>query len=336
MKKKYLFLLMGMFGLIGVSCNSDEPSDASSKHVYAEGEAPYLRTVEGANVEIDAEIPVAKIDAPIVIKLKDYATYFHKFLNMTVDEALAGYEDGTVAFCNASTARGCWILSESTLPSADGWYYTANGAICNQDGASFSVELDKVAKEIILHAVNSPEAGTNTVVSVGFAVKDGLDFDDYMRFSFSFKVTDPTVVITSGSIPAGQYSAWSFNFNNCAENIEKCFGMTVKEFAAAMDNDQIDVYLVKDGVRQTNEDGSTLDYTSGWLGWWLDETITPVGWTGVYPTNFLYTEYGGDGLYNFGRPDGVATGTQTQITVDFVSKDNKDAYIRLIASLVFE
>ena len=44
MKKTYLYSFIAALAFAGVGCNSDDPADASEKKVYAEGEAPYLRT----------------------------------------------------------------------------------------------------------------------------------------------------------------------------------------------------------------------------------------------------------------------------------------------------
>ena len=87
--------MASMLAFAGVSCNSDDPSDASTKHVYAEGEAPYLRTNAAATTALEMDFQMVKIDQPQYIYLKDYAPIFHKNLNMTVDEAIAAIENGT-------------------------------------------------------------------------------------------------------------------------------------------------------------------------------------------------------------------------------------------------
>jgi len=45
MKKAYIYIVGVLLGFTGVSCNSDDPMDATEKHVYTEGEAPYLRAI---------------------------------------------------------------------------------------------------------------------------------------------------------------------------------------------------------------------------------------------------------------------------------------------------
>ncbi len=97
--------MASMLAFAGVSCNSDDPSDASTKHVYAEGEAPYLRTNAAATTALEMDFQMVKIDQPQYIYLKDYAPIFHKNLNMTVDEAIAAIENGTAVFANIKTSR---------------------------------------------------------------------------------------------------------------------------------------------------------------------------------------------------------------------------------------
>lgn len=339
MKTIYSFLLAATLVIGSTSCNSDEPMDASSKHVYAENEAPYLRTVAGANAVVDIEIPVMRIDQPVTIDLKKYSSYFHKNLNMTVDEALAAYDAGEVVFYNVNSAKGRWDLTPSTLAGATGWCYNSYNAIVGADQGNFSVELDRTAKKLYVKAINNPIAGTLGAFSVGFAVKNGKDFDNYMRFSINTSVTDPTIVTFSGAIPAGTYTAVGYDFRKCEGQLIKCFGMTAKQFIAAIDNEEITTYLMKDGKRRTKDDDgiTTLPSTAGYLGWWMDENLDPVNWNGSgYPANFVFTEYGGDGVYNFGRPAGVPAGTKTTITVDFALKSDLNSHITLIASLVFE
>ena len=337
MMKKYIFLFIAALSLS--ACNSDDPMDASSKHVYAAGEAPFLRTVAGANASIDIEIPVMRIDEPVVIDLKQYAPYFHKNLNMTVDEALIAYDKGGVAFYNVVPARGRWDLTPSVMENRQGWYYNSFGAICTGADAQFSLELDRAAKAIIVKAENRPAAGTLGSMSVGFALRNGSNFDNYMRFSINTSVTDPTIVAISGAIPIGSYAAYEYDFRRCEPQLIKCLGMTAKEFISAIEHDEIETYLMKDGKRRTKDDDgvTTLKNTAGKLGWWMNEDLDPVGWnSGGYPANFLYCEYGGDGIYKFGRAENVAAGSKATLMVDFALKSNLDAHITLIASLVFE
>lgn len=329
---------MALLACTATACNSDEPMDATSKHVYGENEAPYLRTASGANATVNVEFPVMRIDQPATISLKQFATYFHKNLNMTVDEALNAMDSGDVVFYNVNSARGKWDLTPPTLGTT-GWYYNSYNAICQSEDAKFSIEFDRAAKNLVVRAVNRPAAGTLGTFSVGFAVKNGRDFDRYMRFTVNTSVTDPTIVAFSGSIPGGAYSACGYDFRKCEDQIVKCFGMTAKEFIAAIDNEEVVTFLMRDGKRRTvNDDGvTTLPGTAGYLGWWMDENLDPVSWNGSgYPANFVFCEYGGDGIFNFGRADKVASGTKTTVVVDFALKSNLDAHITLIASLVFE
>lgn len=331
--------MMAVLACAGVSCNSDEPMDATSKHVYAEGETPYLRTVANANATVNIEFPVMRIDEPVVIDLKKYASYFHKNLNMTVDETLNAFDNGEVVLYNVNSSKGRWDLTPPSMSGAYGWFYNSYNAVCGSDDAKFSIEFNRAQKSLVVSAVNRPAAGSLGTFSVGFAVKNGRNFDNYMRFTVNTSVTDPTIVTFSGAIPAGAYSAYGFDFRRCEDQIAKCFNMTVKQFIAAIDNDEVVTYLMRDGKRRTKDDDgvTTLPGTAGYLGWWMNEDLDPVSWNGAgYPANFVFCEYGGDGIYNFGRADKVASGSKTTVVVDFALKSNLDAHITLIASLVFE
>ncbi len=74
MKKLYIYVVAAILSFVGVSCNSDEPADATSKHEYAEGEAPYLRTNAAATITEYKVFNVHTIDEPPYIYLKDYAS----------------------------------------------------------------------------------------------------------------------------------------------------------------------------------------------------------------------------------------------------------------------
>ncbi len=82
MKKTYLYSFIAALAFAGVGCNSDDPADASEKKVYAEGEAPYLRTNNEATVTASRVFSVVDIDAPQYVYLKDYVFFILFFLLM--------------------------------------------------------------------------------------------------------------------------------------------------------------------------------------------------------------------------------------------------------------
>ena len=72
MKKNLLYALVACLAFTFAAC-SDDPLDATSKHVYGPDENPYLKTNTAATISTSQEIPVQRIDVPQEIKLADYA-----------------------------------------------------------------------------------------------------------------------------------------------------------------------------------------------------------------------------------------------------------------------
>lgn len=329
---------------VGVaSCNSDDPCDATSKHVYGEGEAPYLRTNNAATNAVSFEIPIARINEPVHVYFKDYAKSFHHNLDLTVDEALAGVDNGELVIYNINSGRQCWILNEPN--DADNcWYYTAAGNITEDPTtASFSAKFLRQEKCFEICALNNPPAGTQAKLDLGFAIKSGTDFDDYVRFTINIVITDPSMINVSGKIPAGDYNSYTLKFADYDSQIQTAFGMTAKEFIKLIDSideyeqeiaDQpVQVFLMKNGERVTDENGLRPETTTNAFGWWLDADLNIRSWG---EGCFLFLEYGGGGQYNFGRYPGVASGTQTLVIVDFALTEDLNKHITFMVSLTFE
>lgn len=344
MKKSYIYILASLLAFAGVSCNSDDPTDASSKHEYAEGEAPYLRSNAAATATAYKVFNVSTIDEPQYINLKDYAPYFHKNMNMTVDEVIAALSNGNVVMYNINSARQCWDL---TVPNngENGWYYTAGGQVASDiSTAAFSTELDPIDKVIEVHAVNGPGAGTVTNLDLGFAIKNGKNFDDYVRFTIQVEVKDPSIVEVSGIVPAGAWAGWGLEFAKVDAELQAALGITAKEFLALWgecepefqwdkrNDDPIQVYLLKNGERVLDSNGMRPKSTTNYMGWWLDkdQNIVPYG-----DSSYIYLE-GSDSAYNFGRHPNVPSGETAVILVDFALTENLNKHITFRVSLTFE
>ena len=337
MKKSYIYILASMLAFAGVSCNSDDPSDASSKHKYAEGEAPYLRTNAAATSSLNMEFQMVKIDQPQYIYLKDYAPVFHKNLNMTVDEAIAAIENGSAVFYNINSSRQRWDLTEGTYGEY-GWYYAANG-LGTADNAVFTMNFDKDTKSIEIKAVGVPPVGTMSTMDFGIALKKDYAFDDYVRFTVLASVTDPSKVVMSANIPAGGYNTFGINLKDYSDSFMLSMGMTADEVIKALENDQIDVYLCDaDGNRVLADDGSRPGYTSGAYGYWLDPDGNITNWSGDgYPANLMFLEYGGNGVYNLGNSaNSTPAGTQATVIFDFVSVDDPTSFLQFIVAVTFD
>ena len=369
MKKILLYTLLGSFMTLGAtSCNSDDPDKASSKHDYTNDVfPPYLRTNAAATASISIDFPVATLGQAKIVDLKDYATYFHKNLGMTVDEAIDAMAENEVVLYNIQVSRGCWDLTAPNY-GATGWAYNKNNAISTDD-AAFTIDFDKANHRFILNTVGDLEAGTMANVNLGFAKNNVTDFDDYVRFSISLAVTDPSLVVASGSIAEEDYHFYPVIFEDYEEAIELNLGMTVKEFLKYYDasdsydddgnleGDQLEVYLINsDGEWMTsaNSSGAPNGYaangrprtTSGWMGWWLDKDLNITSWSpDGYPANFIYLEGGPDDesgtntgkvCQRIGRAPGVATGTQTTVTFAITPSWDHSKSLTFIVSVSFE
>lgn len=347
MKTSYI-LLASVLALTMASCNTDEPNDACDKHEYAEGEAPYLRSNPAATNAMEMVFQLAKIDQPQYINLKDYASCFHKNLNMTVDETLAALANGDVVFYPINTARQVWNLTAPTMGEYS-WGYTSAGPLSAEGFGEtvdpvtpdFVMTLDTDKKRIEIKAVGTPAIGTMVNMDFGFAEKKNSALDDYVRFSVTASVTDPSKIVLSANVPGEGYGYYSIKLKDFNENFSLAMGLSAAEVIDALENDKIDVYLCDaDGNRITKEDGSRPDYTSGAYGYWINPDMQICGWNGAgYPANLMYLEYGGDGLYKLGNADASSltpTGTQVKLIFEFVSVDNPENFIQFIVAVTFD
>ena len=111
-----------------------------------------------------------------------------------------------------------------------------------------------------------------------------------MRFTVHAKVTDPSKVVMSANVPGEGYGVYEIKLKDYAESFMLAMGLTMDEVIKGLEEETIDVYLCDaDGNRVLNEDGSHPDYTSGWLGYWLDPEGKITGWSGDgYPANMMF------------------------------------------------
>lgn len=344
MKKSIIYFIGMALALGAASCNSDDPSDACDKHVYAEGEAPYLRTNAAATNVAKIQIPVAKLGEAQYINLKDYATSFHKNLDMTVDEVMTAIGEGEVVVYNINSARQCWNLTAPTYGD-NGWYYTSGGLVTTEDGdPMFTLSFDRAQKAFAINALDNAGAGTIATIDLGMAMNSGTDFDKYVRFNIIVEVTDPSIVECSGIVPAGDWESWSLDFNKYDEQLQAALGLSAKEFItlwqtcepefqwASVEQDPIQVYLIKNGQRVADDSGFRPTTTTNFMGWWLDREQNIVSWG---DDCYIFLE-GSDDAYNFGRHPNVESGVTATILVDFALTDDLDSHITFKVDLTFE
>ena len=334
MKKNLLYIAMACFTLGLTACSTD-PEDAVEKHVYGPEEAPYLRSDANATISINAEFRKGHV-SPKTIYLKDYAEQIQTKMKMTVDDMLAKLETGEVVFHSINTARGAWDMTAPT--KGNGWWFNNNGAVVSSDGAA-SIELDKSAKSLTLEVPEESTAGLSMTANVGFAVVNGKDYDQYIRFAVNFAVTDPGTIIQDIRIPEGDYVTYELEFPTIEEAITACFEMSVDEFMEAVSTTDGDMALYI-----ADDDGNwntTASYTAGGLGYWMDVDNQITNWSkeGFKAGNFYYIEThtteGGNSV-GIGRAPGVPSGSEVKAHFVYASHSDPSKYIEFVLNVIFE
>lgn len=332
MKKNILYIAMACIALGFTAC-SDDPEDAVSKHVYGPDESPYLRADADATISLNAEFRKGHV-TPKTVYLKDYAEQIQTKMKMTVDDMLAGIESGKVAFHSINTARGIWDMSAMT--KGDGWWYNNNGAVVGNDGVA-SIELDKAAKALVLNVPEGSAAGLSMAANVGFAVVNGKDYDQYVRFTVNFSITDPGTIIQDIIIPAGDYASYEFDLTSIENAINACFGMTSADFIATIASTENDIamYLADDNGNWDTSSG----YTAGGIGLWVDVDHKVCNWSGngYAAGNFYYIEtHADDKTVGIGRAPGVPSGTKAKVHFVYASKSDATRFIEFVLNATFE
>lgn len=329
MKKNIIYIALACLSLTCLTACSDDPMDACQKHVYGEGEAPYLRTDASARTDISANFRANHI-SPVTISLKDNAEFIQTRLGMTVDDMLAGVKDGTIKFLNINSTKSCWDLTEPTTQSDGllGWQYNDGGVITTSNAIA-TIGIDESSKSIIVDMAKDAAAGTMFSVNLGFAKVNGKDYDKYVRFSIASQVSDPGMVTAAITIPTGDYSSYELDFNDCTNAIVNNFAMTVSEFNTAVQDSEGDIamYMV-DASGNWIKDAS---YTANGIGYWCAADGTPMGW-GDGCAYFVETH---DGTVGIGRYPDMASGTVYNVHFVYASKSDPSKFVefKIVATL---
>jgi hypothetical protein len=332
----YTSLICLVFAFWG--CN-DNIEDSSIKHKYTENENPYLKVNPDAVVTSNLDFAVGHFEAK-TIKLADYADKFQSNMNMTLDQVISGLENGTVVFYNISLTKNTWIKTAMTKGST-GWYYnSAGGVIDNNQSYVISLDFDKSAKTLTINAGESAEAGTTFSFNVGFAV-NGTDYDEYVRFAFNVSITDPSIILTSISIPVGDYNAYGIDFNLYADAIQTCMGMTVKEFLDNLDYNgdtgattgkSIHMYVIDPNTKVWDE---TSSYTAEPPGYWLNADGAVCVWNTTGFSIYANTKNADEKLY-IGRAPALDAGTKFKFSVGYRDTANTKNFFRFIITATLQ
>lgn len=337
MKKNILYIALACFALGFTSC-SDDPNDACDKHVYSEDETPCLRVDQDATIAINTEFREGRI-SPMTINLKDYAETIQTKMGMTVDDMIAGLETGKVVFYNIASSKGAWDKTPTTKGTTC-WYYSSNGLLkdsvgyINEKNQAASIEVDKTNKTLIISVPKKTAAGLAIAENVGFAVNNGKNYDNYVRFNISISVTNPGLIILNETIPTGDYSTFTVDFSKYQDVIEKNMGMTLSEFIKDCKDatGPIAMYMVDN---TTGEWNTSAKYTANNLGYWLDGDSHVTTWNTAGYTMFIETKDDGT-VVNIGRAPSIASGTKKELNFVYVVKNDQSKYFQFKINVEFK
>ena len=335
MKKINIYFLITCF-LIGLySC--EDYDDFSSKHVYTADENPYLRVDADATITTETEFEVGRFEA-YTIQLEDYAEVFETQMGMTVDQVISGLNNGSVLFYNINLSRNVWNKAAKTKGST-GWYYNTSGVISSEgdERLTASVEIDTNSKSLIVDVMDDATAGTVFQVNVGFAV-DGPDYDNYVRFVFNVSITDPSIIITSISIPTGDYASFGIDLTQYADIIEYNIGMPLDDFVNSFDhNDGGTIHMnmvdITDAANPIWD--LTSDYTANPPGYWLDDQMKVCFWGDAGFSLYAETNLNDKVLY-IGRAPELASGVEFNLCVGYRDTTDDTKFFRFIINAKLE
>lgn len=329
MKVRIFCMCLAFLGISFFYSCSDDPLDATSKHVYSDDESPYLRTDTSATMSNTVAFSKGYIEA-VTFSLNDYSTEIETLLDMTVSEMLSALETGEVVFYNIKTSKNTWDKTEPTKGTT-GWWYNSSGNVCEEDDAVASVELDKSNQTLIVDAPDDTDAGVSISVNVGFAIDNGENYDDYIRFNFTITVEDDALVMETFTIPEGDYEAYEVVFSNWETAIEICMDMTVDEFCEAVQDTEGDMALY-----MVDSDGNWItdaEYTANGLGYWCDADGNPVTWGDDACQYYVETW---EESVAIGRYVDIASGIENSTHFVYASKSDNSKYLEFILSFTFE
>ncbi|MDP4276849.1 MAG: DUF4859 domain-containing protein, partial [Bacteroidota bacterium] len=247
----------------------------------------------------------------------------------------------TVVFYNINTTRNNWNKAAMTKGTT-GWYYNTAGGVCTaaDTAQTVSLDIDTNAKTLSVNACSQAKAGSILTFNVGFAV-NGPDYDSYVRFAFNISITDPSVILTSISIPEGDYNSYGIDFNDYASTIQTCMGLSVADFLANLDyngdtgeatSGSIHMYVI-DPVTGTWDATST--YTAEKPGYWINDKGAVCSWNATGFSIYANTKNTDHMLY-IGRAPSLATGSKYTISVGYKDTQHTSNFFQFIITATLE
>ncbi|MBQ8520270.1 MAG: DUF4859 domain-containing protein [Bacteroides sp.] len=330
--KKILLNIMMFCAAVGftTSCSNDY-EDASSVHVYGEDENPPLKGSD-ANMP-SAGLTMAQAEAGLQIesiKLSDYEATISQQLGMSLDEAIAALDNGSVRFLLANPARRIWDKTEANA-GENKWALSASGIITDQEKAAVIVEFVPSTKEIKFQLTSNAVAGIIPVVA-GFVKTDDSAYSTNFRCQSLITVTDASVVNVDVLVPKGDYACGYVAFADYAKNIDFAFGVTPYDLTVGIDTADplYDAYLMD---ASGNLYGGPDSYTANGAGYWMTQAAEITTWGTEGFAIFIEPDiwdweaenyYTDGGYLALGRLSSDTPASGSVVKLNYVLKSKKD------------
>lgn len=345
MKKILYSVLLACATLSLTTACSEDYEDATEKHIYGENENPPLKGSD-ANMP-SAGLAMAQAEAGtqvMTVSLTDYEETVSSQLGMSLDEAIAALNGGSVKFLVANPARRVWDKTAANAGD-NKWALSAAGIVTDPENASIIVEFVPTSKQLKFQLTDKAVAGIIPVV-VGFVKTDDSAYSTNFRCQSLITVTDASVVNVDVFVPKGDYAVGSVALGDYAKNIDFAFGVTPYDLTVGIDTADplYDAYLMD---ASGNLYGGPDSYTANGAGYWMTEALEITSWGAegfalfVEPNIYdwdVEDYYADGGFLNIGRlsSDTPASGSVIKMNYVLVSKKDSKKTLTFMFNITFE
>lgn len=332
MKKIFLLTIVACASMALSTACSDDYAEASSPHTYGEAENPPVKGSDAdmASASISMKQPEAGREVKTV-SLAPYDSLVQQQLGMSLDEAFASLDKGTVRFLPINPARRVWDKTPANA-GTNKWMLTSAGTIAaEEDEAAATVELLTASRELKIQLTKNAEPGI-IPITVGMVKTDDSAYPENFRCQTLVTVTDSSVCDVEVTIPKGGYASAPLKFADIAPNIKFALGITdLKQLAKGLDVESpvYDVYMMSGSGTLYGGPGK---YTANGAGYWLSQNLDIVNWGkdgySLFIEPFIYDDeakdyYADGGGFNVGRLSSDTPSSGTVINATVVIKPTK-------------
>ena len=272
MKKKYIYGFLACCCLTILPACHEDYEDATSIHVYGPNENPPVKANPDVTASNVFEMTGGQTD-PVVVDVFDYDDMIQAAFGISAQELVSKLgNEYVVAPINPN--RMVWLKTPANSGDKYGWYVSKTGNVCEADDANV---YGKIVYDESSHALKfyiDPNGGGSVPVQIGFA-KNGINYNEHVRFVFNVTAYDKSYAFLDFTIPAGDYNAYSLPVTDVAENIDFTFGMTPDQFISALSDGKLGVYMIDHETNAYIWDGTP---TANNGGYWCDANGNIQGW----------------------------------------------------------